>query len=75
VIGAGAVGSVLGALLHRAGQKVVIIARPAHVAAIRQNGLQVDGDVGNFITSIEAAQVERTGEFLSAEEIAQALMQ
>ena len=56
VIGAGAVGSALGALLHRAGQKVVLIARPAHVAAIRQNGLQVDGDVGNFITSIEAAE-------------------
>ncbi len=56
VIGAGAVGSALGALLHRAGQKVVLIGRPAHVAAIRQNGLQVDGDMGNFIVSIEAAE-------------------
>jgi len=56
VIGAGAVGSALGALLHRAGQNVVLVARPAHVAAIRQNGLQVDGDVGNFIASIEAAE-------------------
>ena len=55
VIGAGAVGSAFGALLHRAGQKVVLIARPAHVAAIRQNGLRVDGDMGSFIASIEAA--------------------
>ncbi len=56
VIGAGAIGSALGALLHRAGRKVVLIARPAHVAAIRQDGLQVDGDMGNFIASIEAAE-------------------
>ncbi len=56
VIGAGAVGSALGALLHRAGQKVVLIARPAHVAAIRQNGLQVDGDAGNFNAPVDATQ-------------------
>ncbi len=56
VIGAGAVGSALGALLHRTGQSVVLICRPAHVAAIRDNGLQVDGDMGNFIAPIEAAE-------------------
>ena len=56
VIGAGAVGSAVGALLHRAGQKVVLIARPAHVAAIRQNGLQVDGDMGDFNAPVEAAE-------------------
>jgi len=36
IIGAGAIGSALGALLHRAGQNVLLIGRPAHVAAIRQ---------------------------------------
>ena len=56
IIGAGAVGSALGALLHRAGQKVVLIARPAHVAAIRQNGLQVDGGTGNFNAQVEATE-------------------
>ena len=56
VIGAGAVGSALGALLHRAGQNVVLVARPAHVAAIRRDGLQVDGVMGSFIASIEAAE-------------------
>ncbi len=56
VIGAGAVGSALGALLHRAGQKVVLICRPAHVAAIRQDGLRVDGDTGNFIAPVEATE-------------------
>jgi len=56
VIGAGAVGSALGALLHRAGQNVVLIARPAHVAAIRQDGLRVDGETGSFIAPVEASE-------------------
>jgi 2-dehydropantoate 2-reductase len=56
VIGAGAVGSALGGLLHRAGQNVVLIARPAHAAAIRQDGLQVDGDMGNFVAPVEAIE-------------------
>ena len=56
VIGAGAVGSALGALLHRAGQDVILVARRAHIAAIRQDGLRVDGDTGNFIAPIEATE-------------------
>jgi len=56
VIGAGAVGSALGALLHRAGQNVVLIARPAHAAAIRKEGLRVDGETGEFIAPVEVAE-------------------
>jgi 2-dehydropantoate 2-reductase len=56
VIGAGAVGSALGALLHRSGQNVVLIARPAHTAAIRERGLRVDGDTGEFVAPVEAAE-------------------
>ncbi len=56
IIGAGAVGSALGALLHRAGENVVLIARPAHAAAIRQNGLRVDGDTGDFVAQVKAAE-------------------
>jgi len=59
VIGAGAVGSALGALLHRAGENVVLIARPAHTAVIRQHGLQVDGDAGDFIAPVEASETLR----------------
>ncbi|MDD2712831.1 MAG: 2-dehydropantoate 2-reductase [Simplicispira sp.] len=39
VMGAGAVGCYYGALLARAGHEVTLIARPAHVQAMRQNGL------------------------------------
>jgi len=42
VVGAGAVGSFYGAMLARAGHKVTLIARPAHVQAIEQRGLLLD---------------------------------
>ncbi len=41
VVGAGAVGSFFGAMLARAGHRVVLIGRPAHVEAIRRDGLQL----------------------------------
>ncbi|MCW5662096.1 MAG: 2-dehydropantoate 2-reductase [Burkholderiaceae bacterium] len=41
VVGAGAVGSYYGAMLARAGQRVVLIGRAPHVAAIEQRGLQL----------------------------------
>jgi glycerol-3-phosphate dehydrogenase len=56
VIGAGAIGSALGALLHRASRNVVFIARPTHVTAIRQDGLLMDGVMGSYTTPVEAAE-------------------
>lgn len=43
VVGAGAMGSWLGALLARAGDDVTLVARQPHVEAIRALGLVVDG--------------------------------
>jgi 2-dehydropantoate 2-reductase len=40
VIGAGAVGGSIGAELHRAGREVVLVARGAHLAALRAHGLR-----------------------------------
>jgi len=42
VLGAGAVGSYFGGMLARAGAQVTLIARAAHVEAIRRNGLFLD---------------------------------
>jgi len=39
IYGAGAIGGVIGARLHRAGKEVILIARGAHFDAIRDNGL------------------------------------
>jgi 2-dehydropantoate 2-reductase len=48
VVGAGAVGSVVGGLLARAGLPVSLIGRKEHVEAIRRSGLEVGGLVGPF---------------------------
>jgi 2-dehydropantoate 2-reductase len=42
VVGAGAIGSFFGAMLVRAGHRVTLIGRPAHVQAIERNGLRLD---------------------------------
>ncbi|MCY0385775.1 2-dehydropantoate 2-reductase [Robbsia sp. Bb-Pol-6] len=42
VMGAGAVGCYYGGMLARAGHEVVLIGRPAHVAAIERNGLRLE---------------------------------
>ncbi|HMO47819.1 MAG TPA: ketopantoate reductase family protein [Rubrivivax sp.] len=41
VMGAGAVGSFYGAMLARAGHQVTLVGRPAHVQAIRRDGLKL----------------------------------
>jgi 2-dehydropantoate 2-reductase len=41
VLGAGAIGGVVGARLHQAGRDIVLVARGAHFEAIRDKGLQV----------------------------------
>jgi 2-dehydropantoate 2-reductase len=46
VIGAGGIGAPYGASLSKAGADVTFVARGAHLAAIRENGLRVEGDRG-----------------------------
>jgi len=48
VMGSGAVGGYYGGLLARTGQDVTFIARGAHLAALRKNGLQVKSLHGDF---------------------------
>jgi 2-dehydropantoate 2-reductase len=48
VIGAGAVGGYYGAMLARAGHDVTLIARGAHLVAIRERGLTVRASRGDF---------------------------
>jgi len=56
VIGAGAVGSLLGGLLARAGEDVTLIARQAHAEAIRAAGLRITGVLGDFAVRVNAAE-------------------
>ncbi len=50
VVGAGAIGGLLGAHLSRSGQDVLLIARGPHLAAMRERGLTVRSREGEFTT-------------------------
>ena len=53
-IGAGAVGGFYAALLARQGHDVSVVARGAHLDAIRRDGLQIIGPLGDFTARIGA---------------------
>ncbi|MER7244708.1 2-dehydropantoate 2-reductase [Kribbella sp. NPDC000426] len=48
VLGAGAIGAYVGAALHRGGTEVHLVARGAHLEAIRSHGVQVLSPRGDF---------------------------
>ncbi|HEU0207184.1 MAG TPA: 2-dehydropantoate 2-reductase [Pseudolysinimonas sp.] len=54
VIGAGAVGGTLAALLDRAGHDVEVTARGDNLAAIKKHGLRLDGGWGEHVAHVEA---------------------
>lgn len=54
VIGAGAVGGTLAALLDRAGHDVEVTARGDNLAAIKEHGLRLDGGWGEHVAQVEA---------------------
>lgn len=54
VIGAGAVGGSIAAVLHRAGHEVEVTARGAHLDAIRANGIVLTGQWGKYTAAVEA---------------------
>src|SRR5580704_7199946 len=54
IVGAGGIGGIYGASLAKAGADVTFVARGAHLAAMRANGLKIEGDRGE--THIQPAQ-------------------
>src|SRR5262245_36454637 len=55
VVGAGAIGGMLGVRLAEAGEQVSLIARGPHLAAIRANGLRLVGEDGQQAVARVAA--------------------
>jgi 2-dehydropantoate 2-reductase len=49
VIGAGGIGAPLGTSLALAGQDLTFLARGSHLAAMRANGLKIEGDRGEYL--------------------------
>src|ERR1700759_1701288 len=66
IFGAGAIGGAVGARLHQAGHAVSLIARGAHLEAIRRDGLTLLTPVERAVLTLEAvadpADLEWTGE-------------
>lgn len=54
IVGSGAVGGYYGAKLQRAGHRVTLLARGAHLAAMRQAGLRVQSPLGDFEIAVDA---------------------
>ncbi|MGZ7036111.1 MAG: ketopantoate reductase family protein, partial [Ilumatobacteraceae bacterium] len=54
IYGAGAVGSVIGGRLRQGGAEVVLVARSAHAAALRESGLSLRMAAGTDVVDIEA---------------------
>src|SRR5882724_1223352 len=48
IVGAGAIGALIGAMLSRAGEDVTLIARGPHLRAMQENGVRVHGPIGEF---------------------------
>lgn len=56
IYGAGAIGGFIAAALARSGQDVCVVARGAHLDAIRRNGLQLEAsDLGPFTARVAAS--------------------
>ena len=48
IVGAGAIGAFVGAMLARSGEDVTLIARGAHLKAMQDRGVRVRGSLGEF---------------------------
>jgi 2-dehydropantoate 2-reductase len=58
IVGTGAIGGVLGGALAAAGQDVRLVARGAHLAALRRNGLRVDRPDGPATYRLPASALD-----------------
>lgn len=54
VIGAGAIGGTVAALLHKSGHEVEVTARGTHLAAIRDGGIRLEGGFGDVTAAVLA---------------------
>jgi 2-dehydropantoate 2-reductase len=58
IIGAGAIGSVVGGMLTKAGRDVTLVDQwPEHVEAMRGRGLRLSGTCGEHVIPVKALHV------------------
>jgi 2-dehydropantoate 2-reductase len=54
IVGAGAIGAFLGAILARSGEDITLIARGPHLRAMQERGLHIRGEIGEFQVNVKA---------------------
>ena len=54
VVGAGAIGAFVGAMLTKSGEDVTLIARGSHLRAMQERGVRVRGSLGDFDARVSA---------------------
>jgi 2-dehydropantoate 2-reductase len=54
IVGAGAIGAFVGAMLTRSGEDVTLIARGPHLRAMQEHGVRVRGSLGSFEARVSA---------------------
>jgi 2-dehydropantoate 2-reductase len=58
ILGAGAIGSVVGGCLTKAGRDVTLIDQwPEHVEAMKTKGLRLSGTIGDFVVPVKALHI------------------
>jgi len=60
IVGAGAIGAFLGAMLARAGEDVTLVARGPHLRAMQEHGVRVRGEIGDFQVPVKATDDPKT---------------
>src|SRR5947207_13224947 len=60
IVGAGAIGAFVGAMLAKSGEDVTLVARGAHLRAMQEHGVRVRGEIGNFDARVSATDDPRT---------------
>jgi len=55
IVGAGAIGAFVGAMLAKSGEEVALIARGPHLKAIQERGLRITGTIGDFEVRVQAS--------------------
>jgi 2-dehydropantoate 2-reductase len=58
IIGSGAIGSVVGGLLTKAGRDVTLVDQwPEHIEAMKTKGLRLSGTIGDFVVPVKALHI------------------
>ncbi len=63
IMGAGAIGSVIGGMLARQGHKVTLVGRRPHIDEIRKRGLHISGIWGDYTIQDLSAVTDPPDEF------------